>query len=121
MRGILRSVMTIDGVHCVALSNPSAPSRAVSTRNPQEDTSSASPDRSFSSSSTINIFSWLICLLVPFSLAYYPPTNYEYPITIRPVSIRISTIRGHLPPGKVWVGMHGSPHRKFQFETKLPL
>ena len=64
MRGIFRSVMTIEGDHCVALSRPSAPSRAVSTRKPQEDTSSASPDRSFSSSSTISIFSWLIGLLL---------------------------------------------------------
>ena len=64
MRGIFRSVITIDGDHCVAFSSPSAPSRAVSTRKPQEDTSSASPERSFSSSSTISIFSWLIGFFV---------------------------------------------------------
>ena len=32
MRGILRSVITIEGDHCVAFSSPSAPSHAVSTR-----------------------------------------------------------------------------------------
>src|SRR5436305_10784769 len=67
MRGILRSLITMDGDHCVAFSRPSAPARAVSTRKPQEDTSSANPDRSFSSSSTISIFSWFIgSLLLPF-------------------------------------------------------
>src|ERR1039458_9243778 len=60
MRGILRSVTTIDGVHCAAFSRPSSPSRAVSARYPHEETNSAKPVRSFSSSSTISTLSWLI-------------------------------------------------------------
>src|SRR5882672_5276539 len=50
----------MEGVHCVALSHPSMPSAAVSTRYPHELTNSASPVRSFSSSSTIRTFSWVI-------------------------------------------------------------
>src|SRR6202167_1882471 len=60
MRGILRSVITIEGTHCAAFSRPSTPSRAVSARYPQEKINSARTVRSFSSSSTINTFSWLI-------------------------------------------------------------
>src|SRR5581483_10021863 len=60
MRGILRSVTTMEGDQAVTFSNPSAPSRAVSARYPQAEMSSARPVRSFSSSSTISTFSWLI-------------------------------------------------------------
>jgi len=94
--------MTIDGAHCVALSNPSAPSRAVSTRNPQEDTSSASPDRSFSSSSTINIFSWFICLFLTSSFAQSTaPIRIEADVPCD----RVSTIRGSFLHGKVSTGI----------------
>src|SRR5258708_13606927 len=70
MRGIFISVTTIAGDHCVAFSRPSTPSRAVSLRKPHEETISARPERSFSSSSTINTFSWLIGLKSVSKLRY---------------------------------------------------
>ena len=94
MRGILRSVITIEGDHCVAFSSPSAPSRAVSTRNPQEETSSASPDRSFSSSSTINIFSWLMVVGGSVRSSLRLPGFNGEPVRHQ---IGIPTIRGPLP------------------------
>src|SRR6266550_4345971 len=62
MRGILRSVRTIEGDQLTIFSQPSCPSAALSVRYPQLETSSASPSRSFSSSSTISTFSWVIIL-----------------------------------------------------------
>src|SRR5580704_17085175 len=119
MRGILRSVITIDGDHWVAFSSPSAPSRAVSTRNPQEPTSSARPERSFSSSSTISTFSWLIGLIVPVSLK---AASGEFnPVGQSPdcPSGRIPTIRGRLPARQGLDGQgQGQAPNEFQFETK---
>src|SRR5438477_6875648 len=114
IRGILRSVMTIEGAHWLAFSSPSAPSRAVSTRNPHEDTSSANPDRSFSSSSTINIFSWLIGTLVLYlvgsSSASHPGSKFD----------GIPKIRGLFAPGKVWDNLCALPTLHFETKPSLP-
>ncbi len=57
MRGILRSVTTMPGLHERIFSSASRPSQAVWVQYPQAAASSASPERSFSSSSTISTFS----------------------------------------------------------------
>src|SRR5579863_7888539 len=118
MRGIFRSVITIEGAHCVALSNPSAPSLAVSTRNPQDVTSSAKPERSFSSSSTINTFSWLIgslCLIQRFHyMALIPWSDVEssrYAACFLPGKVRNVRLPGARILGK---GSH-----EYHFETAI--
>src|SRR5690348_11621234 len=119
MRGILRSVMTIEGPHWVAFSRPSAPSRAVSTRKLQDVTSSANPERSFSSSSTISTFSWLIWLPWLLALIHSNPIlpievrSGRIPQDTRPVSLRQGPDRAIRRPGK----RPGKASHSMSFET----
>src|SRR5580693_2762505 len=123
MRGILRSVITMEGTQCAAFSRPSTPSRAVSARYPQEETNSARPVRSFSSSSTISTFSWLIPMVVP--------ASSRSCFLAASSAARLQPYAASFLRGKVWrpgpraaYGQSNArikiPTRSCQFETGIP-